>query len=151
MENQAKALQQPAINVTLQHSVSALSEAELITGFNFLQAAGLVPTTLTVQDANSGATMANSSGVVDTLKATGKDIANRMEFGQRLALLESRSAGPCADHHLFDTSTTRAQKMAAQHLHLSNNPSHGLTGYWTRPPITTYSCPGMMNSPGMSP
>ena len=95
--------------------------------------------------------MANSSGVADTFKAMGKDIANRMEFGQRLVLLESRSAGPCADHHFFDTSIPRAQKMAAQHQHLSNNPSHGLTGYWKRSLIITYSCPGMMKSPGMSP
>ena len=60
---------------------------------------------------DSGAVTANS-GVADALKAMGTDIANKMEeFGQRLALLESRSAGPSADHHSFDTSAPRAPEV----------------------------------------
>ena len=58
MENQAEALQQPAINVTLGQDNTQqvlLSEAELNAGTDFLRAAGLAPTTLAVQGANSRA------------------------------------------------------------------------------------------------
>ena len=114
MENQAKALQQPAINVTLDQDNTQqllLSKAELNAGMDFLRAAGLDPMTL-VQDADIGAATANSPGVADAIKSMGKDIADKMEeFGQRLALLDSRSAGPRADHHVFDTSTPRAPEV----------------------------------------
>ena len=92
MENQAGALQQPAINVTLGQDNTQqvlFSEAELNAGMDFLRAAGLAPTMLAAQVTDSGAVTTNS-GVADALKAVGMDIANKMEeFGQRLALLES--------------------------------------------------------------
>ena len=149
-----EALQQLAINFTLDQDNAQqvlLSEADVNAGMDFLRAAGLAPTTLVAQGADSRAATANS-GVADALKAMGTDIANKMEeFGQRLALLESQSAGPSADHyHSFDTSTRghqRCEKTATQHPH---SPFHGLNDRWTKSSTTTYSYRGMTRSPGMS-
>ena len=59
------------------------------------------------QDANSGAGTAKLSDVAEAINAMGKDIANKMEeFGQRLASLESQSAGPRADHHTSTPAST---------------------------------------------
>ena len=112
MENQIEVQvqqQQQANNTTQERGntqqVYHVSEAELNAGMDFLRAAGFDPTTIK-QDANNGAGMAKPSDIAATIKAMGKDIANKMdEFGQRLASLESRSAGSRADHHSFDTST----------------------------------------------
>ena len=81
MENQAKALQQPAINGMLDQDDTQqvlFSEAELNAGMDFLRAAGLAPAMLAGQGTDSRAVSTNS-GLADTLKSMGMDIANKME------------------------------------------------------------------------